>query len=335
MLEKQYTSPTKAIEHSQKIKKTDSKFAYVIPIYIQNDHSENVIGRSRIRGIIGSNKEYVRFIENSFNMLKFTLACFKHFKSGVENITLVIVNSSSPNLTAIEYVTTWCEENGGIVLHRENTGFAHGAFKYAWETLGDKFDYYYVNEQDYMPCRDNWLKMMYDVFMTDNDIGGVGTVLEGPRYKDYFDHYKFVAKGMDPNDDYWKNPDYVQYNLAGTDLFTSAEILKQVDSIGGLNVIPMQVMGAHMDSWDISPVNNELFWQHPILNLGYKLAAFNDETWMFTHGKGYLDFGDQDNLTFDRLAPLCHAQTLYLNKRIREYFSWYEYLNQFDYYPND
>lgn len=328
MKEIQYLTPTQVIKHKERSHRDNYKFAYIIPIHIRADVGELVAGRRRNKKEIEKKGEYIHFREVSVDMIDFTLACAKHYRSGIKNLDIIIIDNGSVNLKELDKVRKICKKNEYIFMQRENVGFAHGAFKYVWDMFKEKYDFYYVNEQDYMPCRHDWLKEMYDIFIEDKDIGAIGTVIEGVRSMDLFEIPKFAAWKVGMKGDYWKNKGAFQCNTAGTDMFTSSVVLKEVDDIGGLNIVDSRPIG-NLD-WDIDPVINELFWMHPILDLGYKLSGFNDGSRMITHGKGYLDFENEDNFTLDSLAPLCHAQTLYHIDKMREYFSWYKNIHKFN-----
>ena len=112
----------------------------------------------------------------------------------------------------------------------------------------------------------------------------------------------------------------------------------EVDKIGGLNVQDIYVMQGDpkdIGNWSITPGVNELFYQHPILDLGYKLTAFSgDGEHVFTHGVSYVDFGDIEEVPEKAKPPMIHGQVMYCNKVARPWFDWYENKEDFKMYDD-
>lgn len=301
-----YENPTNKLEHPAKI-------AVVICTFV-GKQVESVPGRFRER----EGTDHVQFDENKLDLLKFNLACHEHYEAGVD-YELIIVDNSSVNQATNEFLSGLKYK----VIKRENTGFSFGGYQYVWEMFKDKYDYYLFCEQDIVPCKDNWLKEVVLRFLSDKDIGAVGNILEGYRNRDYFEQWSFFKPGL--VGDYWKQEPWRQCNLDGAFMFTSSRILGEC----GMQVFNMKRNSAdNPDDWDITPGVNELFWQHPILNAGYKLASFDDGEHKYTNGICYMDWGILKDLK--EYAPMIHGQTFYCMQEMKNHFSWYEDKDRFD-----
>ena len=310
-----YLQPAQAKEHYPKI-------AVIIATFIRNGQVEYVGGRRKDPKYHDSGLSHIAFTENKLDMLRFNLACHKHYSAGAD-YDLIIVDNSSDDPETKNFLK---ELESVKVFTRPNTGFSFGAYRYAWQTFGDKYDYYLFCEQDITPVKDGWLQEIINKFLLEKDIGAVGNVVDGLtgyRGKDSFETWG----GFNPEmlGKYWNVKDFRQCNLDGMFLFTSSRVLKEVDDVGGLNVIEMKLTNKNdYDSWEVTPGINELLWHHPILDLGYKVSSFHDGERKYTHGICYVDFD-----TAGDYAPLMHAQVLYCNEEMREHYSWYNELNKF------
>lgn len=308
-----YENPTKPIEHPARV-------AVIMATFVRNGKMEVVGGRRRDAEYIGKENEHISFIENKLDLIQFTLAAHKHYDPGVE-YDLIIVDNSTDDIDSVQFLSEYCTKNGIQFIQRPNTGFSFGAYNHAWKTFGRKYDYYLFHEQDIVPSKDGWLKEILLRFLSDKNIGAVGNMLEGYRGRDYFENWSFFRPGLVGA--YWNDPGFRQCNLDGAFMFTSSRILEEC----GLQVFEMKLTNdKEYESWDETPGINELFWQHPILDAGYKLASFADNKHRFTNGIQYVDFG---TLTGE-FSPMIHGQTLYCNKIMREHFDWYP-LEKFKY----
>ncbi len=311
-----YETPTNLIEHPAKI-------AVVMATFVRKGQIEDVGGRRRNKEHIGKDSEYIRFTENKLDLIKFHLACLEHYDAGIDYELIIVDNSTDDEESAI-FLKDYCEKKGIQFIQRPNTGFSFGAYNHIWKLFGKKYDYYLFHEQDIVPCKDGWLKEILLKFMSDRHIGAVGNVLEGYRGKDYFVNWgSFKSELLG---EYLRSPNFRQCNLDGAFMFTSSRILEEC----GLQVIEMKLEAKeNYESWNETPGLNELFWQHHILDKGYKLSSFghngkpDDVNYLFTNGIQYVDFGILDKLSNSQLAPMIHGQTLYCNKRMRKHFSWY------------
>lgn len=251
----------------------------------------------------------VWYVENKLETVKFNIACHRHYNPGVD-YEIVIVDNGSEDEEMLRYLRKL--QNEGIkILRRENVGFSFAGFKFAWEQLKNDYDYFLFNEQDGVPSRDGWLLEILQKFHSEKGIGAVGNNIEE------FDLTKLYAelKTLCP---YIGDRDYT-FNLDGFMTFTSSTILRQVDNIGGLFTLP--VMGDHHAE------RNELIFQQPILELGYKIISFHDGNHIVYAGIQFLDEDPEYiNIPKENLSPMVLAHTrLFV---LKEHFNWYTTKNE-------
>lgn len=302
-----YEAPTAPIAHPAKI-------AVVICSFVGHSQTERVPGRYRER----EGTDHVYFTENKLDLLQFNIACHQHYNPGVD-YELIIVDNDSVNQAAKRFL----DSLDVTVLKRENTGFSFGAYEYIWKLFGDRYDYYLFCEQDIVPTKGNWLLEIVNKFLASKDVGAVGNVLEGYRGRYYFEQWSHFKPGL--VGDYWQQEPWRQCNLDGAFMFTSSRILEEC----GLQVNYMKRNNDQdPDDWDVTPGVNELFWQHPILNAGYKLDSFNDGKHKFTNGICYMDWGKLKDIK--AYAPMIHGQTLYCMQEMKKHFNWYSEKSKFD-----
>jgi len=263
--------------------------------------------------------EYKRFRELIIESIRFTWACFDHYEAGVD-YELIIVDNASPNKKFQKILET-CPYK---VIHRENKGYSYGGYKHAWEELGDKYDYYLFFEQDWVPSKDGWLAELLLKFHEDKKVGMVGNCMEHRSYptgipKEQWNagqwtsgtHMARVCPGRE-----W------MCNLDGEYHFTSSRILKQVDEIAG----GLMVFKCHPEHEGVSPSVNELAFQQPILELGYRLESFNDGKHIFTHGASRRNRNPKHKgLPITELAPMIngYVKDSINDRAIRKHFAWY------------
>ncbi len=279
------------------------RIACVIPVFVPISG----FGEYYLRGKLDASI-HVPYSENKLESLDFTLACHDHYKPGVD-YDIIIVNNGTEHEGTKNYLKKLAV-NGKMVLDRENIGFSFGGYKYAWEVLGDKYDYYLFQEQDIVPSKDNWLSDIVSAFLSDREIGAVGNFLEKRgRGHPLADRIMDSVPSLKQRDE--------MCNLDGQFTFTSTRILKEVAEIGGLTVLPCV---GHVDG---IAVINETIFQQPILELGYKLASFNnDGTKFYTHGVGYAESGSE-KVPVSELSPLLHGHVRYSIDWLKKYFDWY------------
>lgn len=287
-----YTDPKYGI-------KVKSKIVNIIATYVP-------LGQIQERTINSNQKKdtQVSYIENKLESIKFNLACHKHYKAGVD-YEIVIVDNGSPDEETQKYLKA-LEKTGIQVLRRENIGFSFASFKYAWEQFKNDYDYFLFNEQDGVPAKDNWLLEILQKFHCENDIGAVGNNVESFDLTWEFSELKNLCPYIGKRD--------AIYNLDGFMTFTSSTVLRQVEKIGGLFVLPTQGRK--------NADRNELIFQQPILELGYKIVSFHDGNHLC-----YSDFyyPDEDpeyqNIPPENVTPMVIADT---GKFVfKNHFSWY------------
>jgi len=301
MFEGRYTNPTHKIQ-------LDSKILCVVVTYV----SETGYAMS---GYVSHRDEPHRipYEENVIEVIKFMLACYKKYASGVD-YKLIIVDQSSPNIEFKQFL-----ENSGYEYYvRENTGHSYGGYKWAWDKFKDTYDYYLFHEQDWIPAKDNWLRDLLIKFHSDKDIGMVGNSLEDRTYP------------LDEDPESWNGPDRTagthmsvvcphrkwMCNLDGEYHFTSSRVLKQVDSIGGLQIYETE-----------QPTINELAFQQRILELGYSINSYSDGRHLLTIGYRRRHREPAfEHLTVKDIAPMINGymKDASNDKEIKQYFSWYK-----------
>jgi hypothetical protein len=178
-------------------------------------------------------------------------------------------------------------------------------------------------EADYVPCKNGWLKEIYDEFHK-KKIGAVGNVLEtrglttdAPIEIMTIAPESFIA--------YYLNKagrkDWM-CNFDGCYTFTSREVLEQVDKNGGLLVYGC-TGGRSIEQQQMASTN-EVCFQQPILNLGYNISAF-----------GHPDFSRCDRIYFygirsgnlfrefkpEKLVPIINGNTRNSCDQIKDYFN--------------
>jgi hypothetical protein len=251
---------------------------------------------------------HVPYQHNRLECLRFVLNAYHYMEAG-ELFDLMVIDNSSPSRRASEFFET----TDTLVVVRENTYHSFGAYKMAWEQYGDDYDYFLFHEMDWMPARKNWLRYLIDIWESDSEIGMIGNLIEARGWtntpKTGGQHWNNSAMAQIN-----KNRK-VQYNLDSEYLFTDKTVLSQMDDIGWLLFKCTPQAG-------LSPAVNELAFQQPILEMGYKLRCFNDgEHTMFyglyNHGWGPPKW----NHGLENLAPFIPEQTRLFIPEIRDYFA--------------
>lgn len=243
-----------------------------------------------------------QYFDDKLDNFQFTMACYKHYDAGVPYDLILIDNSTQ------DHRADFFMRGLGVPIHRrENNGFSFGGYKYAWELLGDKYDYYLFHEQDHVPCKDGWLRELLEAYLADDEIGALGNVVEYRENDENVQNLKDQFAVIAPNRKF-------MYNLDGAFCFTSSDVLSE---------ITLRVL----DGTIASSTNNEILFVQPILEAGYKIASLgcrdfhNTETIHFygmRKGKLVRPFDQK------KLAPIVEATTRKLCPQMRDYFSWYE-----------
>lgn len=254
---------------------------------------------------------YVRYQHNRLECLKFVLEAYKHVKAGVK-FDFVIVDNDSPSVRASEYFKTLNE----LVLFRENSYLSFGAYKTAWEHFGDSYDYFVFHEMDWTPARKNWLRYLIDIWESDPEIGMIGNLVESRGWTENPE-----TDGQKVNNNFIEkiNKDRKFHcNLDSEYLFTSQTVLRQMDKAGWL-------MFECEPQTKLSPAFNELAFQQPILEMGYKLRCFNDGKHTMFYGIYNRGFSPTWDFGFENLAPFIPEQVRLFMPELREYFGFYDH----------
>lgn len=240
-------------------------------------------------------KDYGHYREDKLETITMNLAAHKHYKAGID-YDIILVNHGKP-INFPEYK----------ILERPNFGYSFGAYKQAWETYKKEYDFYLFNEDDIAPSKDGWLAEILLKFMSDKNIGAVGNFVEGR------------SADESGSDKAWSLINFnrdMMYNFDGAFTFTSSRILEQVEEIGGLPVFPC------MPETKLPATVNEMVFQQPILELGYKILSFADGEHFVVHGSEVFT-GDVMHNT-GPLCPLINLNGRRKIEAIRKNYEWYQ-----------
>ena len=254
---------------------------------------------------------YIPYLHNRLECLKFVLASYKHIDAGLP-FDLVIVDNDSPSHQALAFL-----KNLDIpVISRENTYYSFGAYKAAWDQLGKDYDYFVFHEMDWTPARHNWLRYLVDIWESDSEIGMIGNLIESRQWTDSpatqgaIVTNRFIEKIN-------KNRK-LQYNLDSEYFFTDRVVLSQMDRAGWLlfECVPKTGLPASF---------NELAFQQPLLEMGYKLRCFNDNKHTMFHGLLNRGLPQKWKHGFENLAPFIPEQVRLFIPEYRDYFGFYKH----------
>ncbi len=257
--------------------------------------------------------------------LDFVLACFRHFEAGAR-YDLIIVDNSSPNKQACEWMNGL---NYPRVYTRENTYFSFGAYRWAYHhsipnaavpdltlDLKSEFDYLLFMEMDWVPAKHGWLKDLMDHWHSDREIGMIGNFIEARGV-----NYPPETEGQEINNAFIEkiNPNrQFHYNLDSEYLFTSREVLDKMMKHDGWLMFPCE------PETELPPTYNELAFQQPILEMGYKLSCYDDGNHTMFYATHNRDFPPKwDHGLNWKLAPLIPEQSRYFRQDVRDYFHFY------------
>jgi hypothetical protein len=192
-------------------------------------------------------KDYGYFIEDKSETIRLNLAAHKHFRPGVA-YDIIVINHGGFSSEEVR------------VIDKPNEGYSFGAFKQAWEEFGEYYDFYLFAEDDIAPAKDDWLQEIVLKFFSAPDIGAVGNFVEARSLRERQSELLWELLSYERE---------MLYNLDGAFTFTSAKILRQVEKIGGLPVFDCE------PRTKIPATINECAFQQPILELGYRMVAFD------------------------------------------------------------
>jgi hypothetical protein len=252
--------------------------------------------------------EYTWYQHNRLEALKFTIACYDYFNAGAD-YDLVIVDNDSPD------GRWYLDKTDKTVLKRENSYYSFGAYKHAWDVLGKDYDYFVFTEMDWAPSKNDWLKDLIKYWNSDEEIGMIGNLIEQHGYADKSstDTQSFINNVLVKVNPDRKN----QYNLDSEYLFVDRHVLENMEKNGGWNIFDCE------PKTDLSPVYNELGFQQPILEMGYKLACYNDGEHTMFYAIYNRGFPDKWKHGFNKMAPFVPEQTRLFVPEMKKYFNWY------------
>ena len=243
--------------------------------------------------------------------LKFVLACYSHWDAGT-SYDFILIDNDSPSKRALDYFKTL----DSTVISRENTYYSFGAYKTAWDQFGADYDYFVFHEMDWVPSHHGWLRQLINIWESDSDIGMIGNLIEdrewseNPETQDDCSSNEFIEKVNKIR--------LLHYNLDSEYLFTDRTVLSQMDETGWL-------LFKCRPETDLSPAYNELAFQQPILEMGYKLRCFNDGNHTMFYGTYNHDIPAKWRHGFENLAPFIPEQVRLFMPEYREYFDFYKH----------
>lgn len=214
-------------------------------------------------------KQYAEgVVDSKFDTLMMNLEAHQHFDPGVP-YDIVIVDHGPGELH-------FPDEPMYTILRRENFGYSFGGWKQAWEHLGTVYDYYCFCEDDIAPTKDGWLLEILLKFLSAGDIGAVGNFVEARSVNENGSALAWKATGMPARD--------MMYNLDGGYTFTSSRVLEEVERARILDGHTGLVVKPVGEGSPFHGTTNEIIFQHPILELGYRIDSFADGEHFLVHG---------------------------------------------------
>ncbi len=293
--------------------KSPIKITVVVCTYFPVGHTVEYNTRSY------EDHEYKRYSHNRLECFKFLLACFNYYDAGLP-FELVIVDNSSPDPEANMFM----DSNNILVstghdirvVKRPNTLYSFGAYRWAYENIKDS-QFYVFMEMDWVPCKHGWLLDLVEAWHSDPEIGMIGNLIEARGYSDPTtnDNQKvnnaFIDK-INPNR-------RIQMNLDSEYLFTSRYVLDQMMEHDGWLIFPC------VPETDLSPAFNELAFQQPILEMGYKLLCYDDSKHTMMYGIYNQHIAPRWKHGWENLAPFLPEQSRLFCPEAREYFDFYDH----------
>jgi len=268
--------------------------ACVMPIFVPEGQIENYDVRSNVNP-----NKYYEFTENKLESIKFTLACYKHYKTQLD-YDLILVNNDSRDKETLQFLKKFPK-----VYHRENRGFSFGAYQYIWDKFGNQYEYYLFHEQDWGPAKDYWLEEILTRFLSDREIGAVGNTIED-RPTDPIGNVESLKEILGTQRERL-------YNLDGAYTFTSSRVLRQ----SGIEVLECE------PHTSLNAMYNEILFQQPILEQGYKLSSFDDNKHIRVAGISIYDIHPKYN-KLTNFAPIIQGNARFFSRRIANHFNWYD-----------
>lgn len=298
-----YEDPVSKIDISKRSHLSNPRTLVVLCSYIP----EGLMARYNSR--LFKTHEFISYQHNRLECLKFTLESFKHIEAG-SSYDLVIIDNDSPSVRGCDFL----KNSDCLVISRENTYLSFGAYKTAWELFGEDYDYFVFHEMDWVPARKGWLRYLIDIWEADSEIGMIGNLIESRSWTE-----KPTTDGQQIANAFIEkiNKDRSHhYNLDSEYLFTDRTVLEQMDEVGWL-------MFECEPQTDLSPAFNELAFQQPILEMGYKLRCFNDGEHTMFYGIYNRGLPPKWDHGFENLTPFIPEQVRLFIPEFRAYFGFY------------
>tara|TARA_R110001592_G_scaffold362080_1_gene674845 strand:- start:3052 stop:3798 length:747 start_codon:yes stop_codon:yes gene_type:complete len=113
---------------------------------------------------------------------------------------LLIVNHDINDPEVYEYLNSIegiSLKNGSIkILNRPiiNKDLSFGSYKYAFHTFENEYDYWFFNEDDIFPLRENYMKEMIDIIENDSLIGFVAALTFSKVHNFIFDDKGYIDR---------------------------------------------------------------------------------------------------------------------------------------------
>jgi len=303
--EVRYDNPTSCVNKPERCVSDNSKTLAVLCTYIPEGLVSQYVSKSH------KGSPEPQYFHNRLECLKFVLACYYHFDAGA-SYDLVIIDNDSLSKRLFDYFRSL----DIAIMQRENTYYSFGAYKDAWDYFKGDYDYFIFHEMDWMPCRHDWLQMLIDLWNSDSEIGMIGNLIESREWSDSPQNSDDHASNMFIEA---INPDrLLQHNLDSEYLFVDKHVLTLMDQTG------WQLFKC-LPEIPVSPAYNELVFQQPVLEMGYKLRCFNDGRHTMFYGAHNQDFPSQWNHGTENLTPFIPEQARLFMPEFRSYFDFYDH----------
>jgi hypothetical protein len=305
--EARYDHPVSTVDKSIRNALDASKTLVVLCTYIPRGLTFKYVSKFHTK------TTFFEYFHDRLACLEFVLSCYKHFDAGAP-YDLLIIDNDSPSERTQHYF-----QNLDVpVIQRENTYYSFGAYKAAWDQFKDDYDYFVFHEMDWTPCQQGWLQIFIDLWNSDPEIGMIGNLIEvrewseNPQNNDEYASNMFI-EAINPNR-------LLHYNLDSEYLFTDKHVLRLMDDTG------WPIFFKCLPEVEISPAYNELAFQQPILEMGYKLRCFNDGDHTMFYGTYNRDFPSQWDNGLEKLAPFIPEQVRLFIPQFCDYFDFYDHV---------
>jgi len=109
----------------------------------------------------------IRQKKTGHSYLLSNLSKLETVKHSLSQITIV-VNECENELPEVTSYLNNLKSIGNtpiVILRRENKGMSYGSYNYAFATYKDKFNYYIFTEDDYVFVKDNFDRLLVDLFL--------------------------------------------------------------------------------------------------------------------------------------------------------------------------